>query len=78
MIDGTGRDGDVDVRAHRVPPADIRDPIVTVLPPGGMPDLLARDQTVVLAPQQYLAEIPEVPAVPDHTVVPWWQSGEHG
>ncbi len=46
--------------------------------PGGVPQLVAGDQAVVLPPQQYVAELAEVPAVADDAVLGRVGAGEEG
>ncbi len=72
-VDGPRGDRPVDVGAHGVPPAHVGD---RVPGPGGVPQLLPADQGVVLAPEQHLAEVAEVPAVADDPVAGRGQPGE--
>jgi hypothetical protein len=76
-VDRPGGDQPVGVRTHRVPPADVGDGVARVDPPGGLPHLLALHQPVVLAPQQHLAEVAEVPAVADDPGPGGWQPRQH-
>lgn len=78
VVDGARRDGDVGVGAHRVPPADVGDGVAGVGTTGGVPEFVARDQSVVLAPEQDVAELAEVPAVGDDAVLGGGGAGEEG
>ena len=69
VVDGPRRDGQVGGRAHRVPPAQVRGAEAGLGAARGLPDLLALHELVVLAPQEHLAEVAEVPAVADDAVV---------
>ncbi|MBW8699844.1 hypothetical protein MBT84_09590 [Streptomyces sp. MBT84] len=78
VVDRAGCDGDVGVRAHGVPPADVGDRVAGVHTTGGVPQLVAGDETVVLSPQEYVAELAEVPAVADDAVLGGHGPGEEG
>lgn len=78
VVDRTRGDGDVGVGAHGVPPADIGDRVAGVRAPGGVPQFVPGHQAVVLAPQQYVAEVAEVPAVADDAVLGRVGAGEEG
>ena len=78
VVDGAGGDGDVGVGAHGVPPADVGDGVAGVGAAGGVPEFVAGDESVVLAPQQDVAEFAEVPAVADDAVLGGEGAGEEG
>ena len=78
VVDGAGGHGPVGVRAHRVPPADVGDGVAGVRAAGGVPQLVAADQRVVLPPEQDLAQLAEVPAVADDAVLGGGRPGEEG
>lgn len=78
VVDGARGDGVVGVGAHGVPPADVRDGVAGVGPAGGVPELVALDEPVVLAPQQDVAQFAEVPAVGDDAVLGGSGAGEEG
>ena len=76
VVDRPRRDGEVGRRPHRVPPADVRGAEAGPRPPRGLPQLLALHEPVVLAPEEDLAEVAEVPAVADDPVIGRLQPGQ--
>lgn len=78
VVDGARGDGDVGVGAHRVPPADVGDGVAGLGAAGGVPESVALDQSVVLAPEQDVAEFAEVPAIGDDAVLGGGGAGEEG
>ena len=76
VVDGPRGDRPVGVGAHRVPPADVGHGVAGMARAGGVPQLLAADERVVLAPQQDLAQLAEVPAVADDAVLGGEFAGE--
>ena len=76
VVDRARRDGQVRRGAHRVPPAEVRGAEAGLGVARGLPHLLALHELVVLAPEEDLAEVAEVPAVADDAVVGRRQAGE--
>ena len=76
VVDRPRGDREVGRRAHRVPPADVRGPEAGPRAPRRLPQLLALHEPVVLAPEEDLAEVAEVPAVADDPVVGRLEPGQ--
>ena len=76
VVDRPRGDRQVGARAHRVPPAHVGGPEPRLGAAGGLPHLLALHQAVVLAPEQHLAQVAEVPAVADDPVLRRLEPGE--
>ena len=78
VVDRAWGDRPVHARAHGVPPADVGHRVAGAGPPGRVPQLFATHQRVVLAPQQHLAQLAEVPAVAHDAVLARQRAGQQG